>query len=95
VETSIYVDGEKKERADFFNLILWGKRAESMSQWFKKGAVVGVQAELVNNNYTDSNGQKKYQDKILINKVSILKFPVDGEGNSGNAPSNEQDPVYV
>jgi single-strand DNA-binding protein len=64
--------GEKVSETQWHNLVAWGKTAEFMNKYLQKGSEVVVEGKLVNRNYTDKEGVKKYITEIQVNDVLIL-----------------------
>lgn len=65
--------GEKVTDTQWHNLIAWGNSANYIEKYLKKGMEVAVEGKLVNNNYTDKNGVKRYVTEVHVNEVMILK----------------------
>lgn len=61
-------------KADFFNVIVWGKKAEISANYLKKGLQVAIQGRLQNNNYTDKNGVKQYTVEIIADNVEFIEW---------------------
>ena len=61
--------GQKQERTTWHNVEVWGKQAEIISQFFKKGDGIGVQGSI----QTDEYEKKRYTTKI---KLTSFWFPV-------------------
>ena len=64
--------GEKVTDTQWHNLIAWGKTAEIIEKYLKKGSQVAVDGKLVNRNYTDKEGKKHYITEVQVNDVLIL-----------------------
>ncbi|AGV72374.1 MULTISPECIES: single-stranded DNA-binding protein [Lactococcus] len=65
---------EKGEReADFISIILWGKSAETLVSYAKKGSLISVEGEIRTRNYTDKNEQKHYITEILGLSYDLLE----------------------
>jgi single-strand DNA-binding protein len=52
-------DKDGKRVSDFFNCFCFGKQAEIIDKWFKKGDGITVQGEMQNNRYTDKDGNNR------------------------------------
>jgi single-strand DNA-binding protein len=74
--------GDKwEEEANFFDIVLWGKRGESLNQYLLKGKQVGVDGELRQERWNDrDSGQSRSKIEIIANDINLL-----GGGNSGNS----------
>ena len=74
---SIAVDRRFKKEgeptADFFTCVSFGKQAEFVDRYLKKGTKIVVTGELQNNNYTNKDGQKVYDTRILTNNVEFAE----------------------
>lgn len=87
---SIAVDRKFKKEgdpdADFFNCTSFGKQAEFVERYLKKGTKVVVTGRLQNNNYTNKDGQKVYDVRIMCEEVEFAESKNSSEsGNSGSA----------
>lgn len=71
--------------ADFFNVVVWGKRAETCTNYLQKGLQVAIQGRLQNNNYTDKDGVKRYSVEIIAENVEFIDWgDKKWQGNQGN-----------
>lgn len=75
--TSIAVDRKIKKdgdpEADFFNLIAFGKTAEFLDKYFRKGSRIAIVGRVENDNYTDKNGQKVYGTRIIVEECEFCE----------------------
>lgn len=60
--------------ADFINIKVFGKGAENVSKYVKKGRLVAVNGQLRNNFYEDKNGIKHYNQEIVAKRVEFLEY---------------------
>lgn len=60
--------GEERQ-ADFINIVAWGKTAEFVSKYFKKGQQVGVIGRIQTRNYEDEKGQKHYITEVIAEET--------------------------
>jgi single-strand DNA-binding protein len=67
--------GEKVSDTQWHNLIAWGKTAEVMERFLKKGAEVAVLGKLVTRNYLDKDGIKRYTTEVHISELQMLSGP--------------------
>jgi single-strand binding protein len=73
--------------ADFFNVVVWGKIAETCANYLKKGRLVALRGRLQNNNYTDKDGVKRYTVEVIAEEVKFIdwgdsKKPANAGGGS-------------
>jgi len=71
-ETYKNTKGEKITETQWHNVIAWDKTAEIMEKYFTKGLEVLIEGKLVNHNYTDKEGNKKYATEVQANELLIL-----------------------
>jgi single-strand DNA-binding protein len=65
-------EGKKIKETQWHNLVAWNKTAEIAEKYLRKGSEVAIEGKLVNKNYTDKEGNKKYSTEILVNEVLML-----------------------
>ncbi len=63
---------EKKSRADFHKVVAWGKLAEIISTYLKKGSKVFLEGRLQNRSYEDKDKNKKYITEIVASDLIML-----------------------
>lgn len=71
-ETYRTAKGEKVTETQWHNLIAWGKVAEIAEQFLSKGSEVAIEGKLINRNYTDKEGIKRYITEVQVNEVLML-----------------------
>lgn len=71
--------GQRQERTEWHNIDLWGKQAESLSEYLVKGKQVYVEGRLQTDEYTDKEGQKRKSTKVRCERVVLL-----GSGGGGS-----------
>lgn len=64
--------GEKVTETQWHNLIAWGKTAEICEKFLKKGSEIAIEGKLVNRNYTDKEGIKRYVTEIEVHEILML-----------------------
>lgn len=74
-------DGQKQESAEFHNIVVFGRQAETSSQYLKKGSSVFVEGRMQTRSW-ESDGQKKYRTEIVADRV---QFGPRGAGAGGGA----------
>ena len=71
-ETYRSAKGEKVTETQWHNLIAWGKVADIAEQYLFKGSEVAIEGKLINRNYTDKEGNKRYITEVQVNEVLML-----------------------
>ncbi|MBA3901010.1 MAG: single-stranded DNA-binding protein [Bacteroidetes bacterium] len=64
--------GEKITDTQWHNVVAWGKTAENMGKYLKKGNEVALEGKLTNRSYDDKEGNKKYITEVLVNEFLML-----------------------
>jgi len=80
---SIAVDrnfSKENRITDWFNVEVWGRQAEFVGEWVKKGALVSVTGQLAVNRYTDQAGNPREFPQIRAGDVRF----VGGKKESGS-----------
>jgi single-strand DNA-binding protein len=64
--------GEKIKDAQWHNIVAWGKTAEIVEKFLKKGSKVAIEGRLNNRQYEGKDGEKKYITEIVVNELMML-----------------------
>lgn len=78
-------NGQKQEQVEFHNIVCFGKQAEVISQWMKKGSQIYVEGRLQTRTW-EKDGQKNYRTEIV---VETFQF---GAKSNGTRPETQHDP---
>ena len=71
VERKFVQNGEKV--TDFINCQLWGKSAETLEKYGKKGMLIGVEGRLQTRNYINQQGQTVYVTEVVAESFTFLE----------------------
>lgn len=89
-------DGERVEETEWHRVVAFGKLAEIMGQYLRKGSQVYIEGKIKTEKYTDKEGVERYSTKIYANEMKMLGGRGDGErassGDRGETrrPAQEQ-----
>lgn len=75
--TESYFDrrtNERKERTDWHNVVVFGKRGEALSKILTKGMKVFIEGRLQTSSY-EKDGQKHYRTRVIATEVRLLAGP--------------------
>jgi len=65
-------NGVKKEDVEFHNIIVFGKQAENVAQYMKKGNSLLVEGRIRTTNWEDkTSGEKKYRTEIVADSIQF------------------------
>lgn len=76
--------GEKKEDAEFHNVVAWNKLAEICAQLLKKGRKVYVEGRLQTRSWQGQDGTQKQRTEVVISDMVILDKKMDEGGDAGD-----------
>lgn len=76
--------GEWEDVPNFFDVLVWGTRGESLSRFLKKGTKVVVSGRLRWSQWQTAEGDKRSKVEIVAEDVEFLT-PRDGSGGGSNA----------
>lgn len=80
--------GERE--ADFINCVAWGKTAEVMSSYVKKGSVIGIDGRIQTRSYDNREGQRVYVTEVVVENFSFLGgSDKNAQRNQNNQSSND------
>ena len=81
-------NGAKQESADFHNIVVFGRQAETAAQYLKKGQGVFVEGRIQTRSWDDKDGQKKYRTEIVADRIQFGPKSAGGySGGSGGTSS--------
>lgn len=92
-----YTNAQGERETDFINVVAWRKTAEVVSNFTRKGSLVGVTGRIQTRNYTNNEGRKIYITEILCENFQMLEPKAVTEArskqNQHQGQSNNNDPA--
>jgi single-strand DNA-binding protein len=91
--------GEMVEETEWHRVSFFGRLAEIVGQYLKKGRSVYVEGRIKTRKYTDKDGVEKYATDIIANEMQMLGSreglgePTGDEGGYDSAPRRPASPV--
>ncbi len=76
-------DGNRQERTEWHNIVVWGKQAELCGQYLAKGRQVFVQGRIQTRSWEDKTGNTRYTTEIVAQRVQFL-------GGAGGARASQE-----
>ena len=64
--------GERITDTQWHNVIAWGKTADIIEKFLKKGQEVAIEGKLIHETYDAKDGSKRYATKVQINELVML-----------------------
>lgn len=87
-------DGSMKEEVLFVDITAFGRTAEVMNQYLKKGSKILVEGRLKLDSWTDQNGGKRSKHTVIIENMTMLDSKGDNAGGGYNAPNSAPSNSY-
>ena len=83
--TEIWNDkaGQRQEKTEWHRVVLWGKTAESLSEYLTKGKQIYVEGRLQTRKWDDKDGKPRYTTEVRGDRVVLL-------GGGGAAGGRQQ-----
>jgi len=69
--------GEKVEDTQWHNIVAWGKQAQIVGEYVKKGKEIAISGKLIHRSYETKPGEKRYITEINMKELLML-------GSKGN-----------
>lgn len=76
-------DGKKQEQTDFHNVVVFGRQADTVNQYLKKGASVFIEGRMQTRSW-EKDGKKNYRTEVIADRV---QFGPKGSGSGGGGGS--------
>src|SRR6267154_232846 len=86
--------GENKEEVSFVDVDIWGRQAEVIGQYMKKGRPLLVEGRLKQDSWEDKNTkQKQTKLKVVLESFSFIDSNRGGEGDGAPSAPRASRPV--
>ncbi len=88
--------GDKQERTEWHNVVLFEKLAEIASQYLRKGSQVYIEGSLRTRKWQDKEGKDRYTTEIVGREMQMLGGRSGGSGggaSESSAPASTSPPA--
>ena len=72
--------GQKQEKTEWHRVVVWGKSAETLSEYLTKGKQIYVEGRLQTRQWDDKDGNKRYTTEIRGDRIVLLSGGGGGMG---------------
>jgi single-strand DNA-binding protein len=80
-------DGKKQDKTEYHNCVAFGRQAETVAQYLRKGSGVYVEGRLETRSWDDkATGEKKYRTEIIADRI---QFGPKGGSSGGGYEAKE------
>jgi single-strand DNA-binding protein len=76
--------GQRQERTEWHRVVLWGKQAETLNDYLKKGKQIYVEGRLQTRQWDDRDGNKRYTTEIRSDRIVLLGGRGGGAASEGS-----------
>ncbi len=89
-------DGQRQDRTEWHNIVAWGRLAELVNQYLKKGRTCYLEGRITTRSWDDKDGNKKYRTEIVASSVEFLNASSGANSGSNDKGGNSipQDQSY-
>jgi single-strand DNA-binding protein len=84
-------DGQKKQEVCFVDCRAFGKTAETINKYCKKGNPLLIEGRLTFDQWTTQEGQKRSKHRITVVSFQFLPAGGSGGGEQSSSPDPEQE----
>ena len=67
-----YKNADGNYDADFIDVTVWDGLADNLSEYCKKGDIIGIRGRIETSSYDDENGEMKKSTVVIAEKISFL-----------------------
>ena len=85
-----FTNAQGQREADFINVIAWRKQAETISRYFDKGNLIGIEGRIQTGSYDDKDGNKRYTFDVALDNFEFL----ESKSKSQGAPNDYEPTPY-
>lgn len=78
--------GERRQEPCFLTVIVWGKQAESCSEYLDKGSEIFVEGRIQTRDWEGKDGQKRTTTEVVAQRVQFMSR-TKGAAGGGRAPA--------
>lgn len=79
--------GEQQERTEWHRIVFFGRLAEIVGEYLKKGSQVYIEGRLQTRKWQDKEGNDRYTTEVVANEMQMLGGRGGGSDAGGAAPS--------
>lgn len=85
-------DGNKQDNVDFIDIEAFGKTADIMSDYLKKGDPVIIEGRIRQQRWQTDNGQNRSKHDVVVERFTFVPKRENGDGDAGlDAGSDDEE----
>jgi single-strand DNA-binding protein len=90
-----FKNAQGENEADFIKCLTFGKQAENLANYMRKGSLVGVEGRIQTRSYTNKDGNKVYTTEVVANQVSFLDNKKDNQQQKPQNNQSQMEPIDI
>lgn len=83
-------NGAKQESVDYHNIVVFGRQAEIVSQFLRKGSSVLVEGRMQTRSWDSPDGKKNYRTEVVADRVQFGPRS-SGAATTATSPAKQAD----
>ena len=88
-----FKNAQGEREADFINFVAFGKTAEIIAQYHKKGDMIGLTGRMQSRSYENNNGQRVFVTELVVNEMHFAGSNNESQ-QQNNQPQQNNVPNY-
>ncbi|KPP95142.1 MAG: single-strand DNA-binding protein Ssb [Bacteroidetes bacterium HLUCCA01] len=86
-------NGELQESTEWHRVVAWGRLAEIVQQYARKGSQIYVEGPIQTRAWEDRDGQKRYTTEIKALTIQLLDSRSEGSSGTGTSSGRGTEPA--
>ncbi|MDD5720850.1 MAG: single-stranded DNA-binding protein [Candidatus Pacebacteria bacterium] len=87
-------NGTRQESADYHNIVVFGRQAETVSQYMKKGSSILIEGRMQTRSWEDkTTGEKKYRTEVVADRTQFGPKGGNGGGSMSTTSTGSKAPA--
>jgi len=83
-------NGERVEKTEWHNIVLWNKLSENYKESIKKGSLLYLEGKIKTNKWQDKDGKNRYNTEIWGGLIRLLDKTTKGNNSKTNNKTNNK-----
>jgi len=83
--------GQKQEKTEFHNVVMWGRTAEVAGQYLIKGQEIFIEGRLESRKYTGKDGVERKVTNVIVENFQFGSKPQGASRGNYSAPASKPD----
>lgn len=80
---------DAEQEADFISCIAFGKTAEFIERYFRKGSSMALNGRIQTGSYTNKDGNKVYTTDVVVDSLEFVGSKGENSGSNDTTPKND------